>query len=134
MKFYLGEMKMRVLMLSGFTTLLGLYGGPSAVAQQLTCQSRLVEQAFERSVRDRYGPSAAAQIQAIGSGQQVPMKLTITSMEEVGPLPGGHPGAVCRVAATFFRGDTGQSVNVTAQFWLVTTPRGSQIQIKAMSP
>jgi hypothetical protein len=104
-------------------------------AQQPGCQSRLTEQAFEKILERKYGPPAFAQIQAIGAGQPVQMTFTVTSMQSLGALPGGYPGEVCSVAGNFWRGDTGQTITVVSQSWVVTDPTyGSQIQVKSISP
>jgi hypothetical protein len=104
---------------------------PGAYAQQLSCQSRLVEETFQRAVKEKYGPTAFAQIQAIAGGQEVPMQVTVTSVETVSSTPGGWPAAVCSASANFWRGDTGQTMSVSAEFWLlISQGGGTQIQVQ----
>ncbi len=101
-----------------------------AQAQQLTCQSRLVEETFQRAVKERFGPTAFAQIQAIAGGQEVPMRVTVTDVQTIQTTPGGWPAAVCSASANFWRGDTGQTISVTGEFWLLNENGETKIQVK----
>jgi hypothetical protein len=122
---------MATFLLAGFVGSLTSSGN----AQQYTCDSRAVENALQRPVKERYGPPAFAQIQAIGAGQPVQMRMNITEMQKVGDLGDGFGGLICAANGTFWRQDTGQTVTFSAQFWVVSDPRyGSQIQVKSIRP
>ena len=116
--------------------LVGMATAGDASAQQYTCDSRAVENALEPLVRGKYGPTAFSQIQAIGAGQAVPLRMAIANTVTNGPLQGGLPGdLVCTATGTFWRGDSNQTISFTALFWIVTDPsRGTQIQLKSITP
>lgn len=118
-------------------SLLMIVGMASNVsAQQYNCDSRAVENALQKTVTKKYGPSAFAQIQALGEGQEVPMRMNITGMVTDGPLQGGLPGDLeCTASGTFWRGDTNQTVSFTAHFWIVSDPqRGTEIAVTSVVP
>ncbi len=122
-----------------YAAIMVLAAEPSAAVaqQQLTCQSRLIEQTLQKALQNRYGPPASAQIQALASGGRVPeTRVTVTDMQTVGPVPGGLAGdSTCLAAASVWREDNGQTIAVTARFWVITDPdRGTQIQLKETSP
>ena len=59
------------------------------------------------------------------------MRVTVTNVQTLSSTPGGWPASVCSASANFWRGDTGQSMSVSAEFWLLISQDGTtQIQVK----
>jgi hypothetical protein len=85
-----------------------------AIAQNIDCNSRTVEQNLQRAVAEKMGPSAFAQIQAIGEGGRAPTtRVTVLNVDTVQTFTDGYR---CRAAVSVWREDTNQTQQATATY------------------
>jgi hypothetical protein len=84
------------------------------MAQNIDCNSRTVEQNLQRVVAEKMGPSAFAQIQAIGEGGRAPTtRVTVLNVDTVQTFTDGYR---CSAAVSVWREDTNQTQQATATY------------------